>query len=481
MIFLGYIFSLLYGALCILVGSMLHRLCVPSKLSRKAVHILIGAEWLILDRFMGVSVHFLVVCLIFTAALIAEYKLKLLPAMSSSGDNAPGTVWYGVAMTTLAAAQLFLPALRYPFGIAVFCTSVGDGLAAVVGQNIRKYNSRLFGDKTLLGTLTVFIASFVTTLVFSHAAKFGYTPLDCLVLAALAASVELICKRGVDNIALPLSVAMGAYILAAYPPVKDYALTAALLPLIIAVVRHKRELTPWGIACASVLAVASTIAIGNLGFVLLLLYFCGAILSDKVKKTNKKAGQNHQIALQRKAHRTVIQVAANGAAAFLCAITYAVTKSPAFAIGFVTSLAQSLSDTASSGIGALSSNTYDIFRRKPCEAGVSGGMSYLGTAVSLVFPLGFACIAALFGAIPTLHIITVTASAFLGTLLDSLLGSLVQGRYLCAECGAATERRTCCGKPTKLLRGSRLITNNSVNFISNLFATLLAVLAYFLI
>lgn len=476
MIVQGYLFSLLYGAVCILVGVLLHKLNVSSKISRKSVHILIGGEWLIIDYFMPLSLHFLAVCLIFTSALIVEYRLKLLPAMSSSGDNAPGTVWYGVAMTTLAAVQLLLPELRYPFGIAVFCTSVGDGFAALIGQSIRKYNPKLLGDKTLLGTLTVLIASTAVALIFTGAASLNLSVYSCLALGILAASVELICRKGTDNVAVTLSVALGAYLLSAYPTVPSYAISVAASPLVIGVIHGRRKLTPLGILGAATLALVSAVAFKDTGYVLLLVYFTLALTTDKIKKQDNKIGQSIKTQSVNKPHRTLAQVAENGTAALLSALLYALTHNPIFAVGFVAALGQSLSDTAASGIGALSNRTYDIFRRTPCERGASGGMSILGTLVSLLAPLAFAAVATLMGAIPPLHIITVTTVAFLGTLLDSLLGSLAQGRYLCPICGKPTELPTCCGAPAELIRGSRRITNGTVNLISNILATLAAIL-----
>ena len=54
----------------------------------------------------------------------------------------------------------------YPFGIGVFCTSFGDGFAAIVGRLIRKHNPKIFGNKTLFGAITNFVVSFFVPLCF---------------------------------------------------------------------------------------------------------------------------------------------------------------------------------------------------------------------------------------------------------------------------------------------------------------------------
>ena len=477
MIALGYIFSLLYGILAILIGILLHKCGVSNRVSRKAVHVLIGAEWLILDYFMPVSPHFLAVCLIFTAALFVEYRMKILPSMSSSGDNAPGTVWYGVAMTALAISQLILPNLRYPFGIAVFCTSVGDGLAAIVGQGVKSPNPRILGDKSLLGTLTVFSVSLAVTLIFK-----GLVPLDltvgaCTAIALLSASVELVSRKGTDNLTVTLSVAFLTYLLIYYPAFSDYALAVALMPAVVGVIHGRRELTVPGILAATALAVISVASLGNVGFVLLITYFVLAVITDKIKNKHKKTKQNGISKEKSAPHRNLWQVAANGSFAFISALLLFITENSVFGVCFTSALAQSLSDTASSGLGILSKKTYDPFRKAPCESGTSGGMSILGTVVSLVFPLGFGSLACLMGIIPAIHILPVGIAAFIGTLLDSLLGSLIQGVYKCqGECGSLTEQPTCCGTPATLIRGFRRFTNNTTNLLSNALATLIAFL-----
>ena len=107
MIFWGYIGALSYGILCLLISMVAYKAGVPKRYTRKIVHILVGFEWVILYHTMGVGIHFIAVCLIFTALLAVSYKKSLMPMISSDGDNAPGTVYYGLSMTAMAIASLF--------------------------------------------------------------------------------------------------------------------------------------------------------------------------------------------------------------------------------------------------------------------------------------------------------------------------------------------------------------------------------------
>ena len=136
----GYLLSVIYAIICLCLGFVLYKIGVPKKITRKLVHILVGFEWIILYAYMGPSIHFLAVCLAFLIVLIVAYRKKFLPMIASDGDNSPGTVYYAVAMSIMAAICLFVQDMILPFGIGVLCTSLGDGFAGLAGQCINSTN-----------------------------------------------------------------------------------------------------------------------------------------------------------------------------------------------------------------------------------------------------------------------------------------------------------------------------------------------------
>ena len=105
MILKGYLFGIGYALVCLLLSLALYKFGLPKKYTRKVVHILVGFEWMILYHFMGAGVHFLAVCIIFLVLLTVAYKGKLMPMISSDSDNAPGTVYYAIAMTGVALLE----------------------------------------------------------------------------------------------------------------------------------------------------------------------------------------------------------------------------------------------------------------------------------------------------------------------------------------------------------------------------------------
>ena len=481
MILKGYIFSILYVLLCVFVALVLHKIGVAKKYTRKFVHIFVGFEWVILYKFFGTSLHFLAVCILFTALLFIDYKAKLLPAMSSDGDNAPGTVYYAVAMTVLALASYFEPRFILPFGVSVFCTSLGDGFAAVVGQTLKKRNPRVFGSKTLFGSLSCFLICFAVPLVLAELYNFEIALWQALVLAFFATEIELFVSRGLDNIVLTLSVASLTFALIYLPFINSFLVPILLTPIIIALSYRKRALTVGGIILAVVLDLSVSLAFKNIGFIVLVTFFCGSIAVDKIKKHSKKTGQNDKSVEKRGDCRDMIQVFSNGGVAFVSAVLYFISSAEVFLVVFAASMAEAFADTVASGLGSFSPRAYDIFRGERCERGISGGMSLIGTASSLIASFVIASVSLLFEGVGLTEFLIIGSVGFAGGIFDSMLGSLLQVKYKCTECGKITEKEKHCGKVTEKYRGLRFVNNDVVNFLSTLFAAAFALLLYFLL
>ena len=250
MTFLGYSLSLLYGIVCLLLSVGAYKLGLEKRYTRKIVHILVGFEWVILNHFFGPSLNFLAVCLIFTVLLAVSYRKNLFVMISSDSDNAPGTVYYGVSMTAMAVASLVLDGFVFAFGIAVVCTSVGDGLAGVFGSFFKRFNVKIYKNKTLVGTLAAFVFSLASTLVFSGAYSLGVTFVQASLIALLAAGLELISGYGLDNISLPLGTSALAYLLMHTDGVMEYIVPIVLTPFVVALVLSARLLTKKGVLVA---------------------------------------------------------------------------------------------------------------------------------------------------------------------------------------------------------------------------------------
>ncbi len=472
MILKGYIFALLWGIFCVILSALCFKMGMKKSLSRKIVHILVGFEWVILYIFHGVSLHFVAVCIGFTCLLLVEYRMKLLPMMSSDGDNAPGTVYYGISMTLMAVASLIFEGYIFAFAIAVFATSCGDGFAGVIGSLIKKNNPKIYKNKTLFGAISNFVITLVGVIVISNVFVLNIKWYFAVGIALLAVGLELLGQRGLDNILLPLGVGAFTFFVIRAPELAvSFALPIILTPYIIVVVNQKNILTNLGILAALTLDFVISVAFGNMGFLVLLLFLFLSVVVDKIKsraKFRRDIGEKGD-------KRDECQVLANGLVAMFMALFFLVDKGSLFIVAYCASLSEAFADTCASGFGAFSKKTYDIFRFKPTENGMSGGMSLIGTLSSLISAAALALVPLAFSAVELKGYLIIVLCAFAGCLFDSLLGSLVQAKYRCVSCGALTEKRTHCESQTHLHAGVRFITNDTVNLLSTLFSALLAI------
>ena len=471
---LGYVLGFGYGAMCLLSAFLLSRFGVDKRITRKIVHIFIGFEWAILYLFHGTSYHFLIVCLAFLALLAFAYKKKLLKMISSDGENAPGTVYYAVSMSIMALTSLFEPRFILPFGVAVFATSMGDGFAGLLGQLVKKHNPKIYRQKTLFGCLLNFVFSSTSALVFMFLfPDMKLSLLFCLAIGLLSAGVELITGLGLDNVSVPLSVSAFTYFITVYSDVAVfYFLPIILTPFVIAFVIRKNVLTKDGVFAAVFLDVAVSLTLGNMGFALLLSFLVLGVLTDKLKR------RNMQDIEEKGDKRDFCQVLSNGLVPIVSAILYFYLGNRAFFIAFLASLSEALADTAASSLGSYSKTTFDIFKFRKCERGMSGGVSGVGTLAAIVFSFIIPAISAVFKPISIIEILFVAVIAMLGVFFDSLLGSLIQAKYRCTVCSTATEKPIHCGKSSELYSGVSFVRNDIVNALSTFFAAVFAVVFY---
>ena len=482
MIFQGYLFSILYAVVVLFIGFVLYKLRCPKTVTRKIVHILVGFEWIILYHFFCGGTHFLAVCLLFLGLLILSHRKKLFPMIESDSDNSPGTVYYAVAMSVMALITLFLPDMIVPFGIGVFCTSLGDGFAGLLGQLITSpKNGKIYGSKTIYGTMYNFFICFIVAGVFNGKFNLGMEFWQVFAIALFAAELELFTGKGLDNISVTLGAAFLCYLFINSAGIGNYIIPILITPIMIAITYKKKALSKEGIIAAIVVDVLISVSLGNFGFVTLLAFFIGGIITDKIKNKYKNKGRNKKQRIKSdldlRNHR---QVLANSLVATVCAVCYMLFGQDLFVIAFVASLAEALADTAASGIGVLCGKAYDPFRRRPCAPGISGGMSLPGTGASAIAAVLIVLLARAFNVISLPSAIIIAISAILGGVFDSLLGSLLQVKFKCPICAAVTEKAEHCSSPTVHHSGVPFITNDTVNLLGTLFSAILSIALYFL-
>ncbi len=193
-----------------------------------------------------------------------------------------------------------------------------------------------------------------------------------------------------------------------------------------------------------------------------------------------------------KGHRRDLgQVLANGGLGAVIAILSAVVPESAVSgdfwfFLFIGVMATVTADTWATELGTLSQTPPRLITSgRVVEVGSSGGVSALGTSVSLIgggmIGLAAGGLGAIAGLVPgtVTTVLAVTLIGALGglagSLTDSLLGATVQQIYYCDVCMKETERRIHrCGHETRQLRGWSWMNNDLVNLISSLAGGLVA-------
>ena len=84
----------------------------------------------------------------------------------------------------------------------------GDGLAGLIGKNIRSKNWIFFKQtKSVLGTLTMFLTSLIVVCSIGYAEQNSFN-LNYLAIAFLATVLEQFSFLGIDNLIVPISSAL---------------------------------------------------------------------------------------------------------------------------------------------------------------------------------------------------------------------------------------------------------------------------------
>ena len=255
----------------------------------------------------------------------------------------------------------------------------------------------------------------------------------------------------------------------------DIIISVILALILVFATLKKRAFTPAAATLAAFILVFSALAASYAG-IFIVLFAYGAVFavdlalgkkSERVTSgINKKSGA-----------RDVVQVLANSLAALLALALGMITGRGEFTVVYAVALTECLADSLASDVGVLSKKPpVDICTHRPIERGLSGGVSALGTLAAFSGCLFMSLFTIIFFGFSVKYFLSILLIPMLGITLDSILGSLVQAKYTCSVCGKKTEKPIHCSAPCTLSGGTRLINNDTVNFLSNFITSLVALL-----
>jgi uncharacterized protein (TIGR00297 family) len=163
--------------------------------------------------------------------------------------------------------------------------------------------------------------------------------------------------------------------------------------------------------------------LGPQGFAILALFVVGGSLLTRLGYGRKRRAGTAEAADGRRGARNAL---ANCSVALICALLAALTSSQAFTAAFVASLGAAFADTAESEVGQLYGRAPRLITTlRTVPPGTDGAVSLPGTLAGLLAAALTAALASVLGLMesPT-SMILVTLAAFLGTVVDSLVGAL---------------------------------------------------------
>ncbi len=206
--------------------------------------------------------------------------------------------------------------------------------------------------------------------------------------------------------------------------------------------------------------------------VLLGVFFVSASLLSHFKETEKQAIAEK---FDKGHRRDMGQVFANGGVGALVALFSAINPIPMVTptiwfFMFVGAMATVTADTWSTELGTLSKRPPRLITTaRVVEVGTSGGISGMGTAVTLLGGLLIGLIAGLLTDYSLLHTtLAGGVGGLVGSLFDSLLGATVQKIYYSDSRQKETEKKIDPnGTPNRPLRGWRWMNNDMVNLLAS--------------
>ena len=261
------------------------------------------------------------------------------------------------------------------------------------------------------------------------------------------------------------------------------AFTGFLLSAMIAIFAFKRRsLDASGVIAAIVFATLIFMFGGIFIWALLMIFF---ISSSVLTKVNKKILKK-PIDLEKKG-RNYLQVIANAGVATIFSVMFYVFQEHIYLVAAAAAIAASNADTWASEIGTLSKGkNYNILTFKEMDKGLSGAVTILGLFASIIGALVIGFFFVLFDSFvegfdlaETLkNGFIISFGGFVGALIDSVFGALIQAKYKDEKTGNLFENKAFAKGSFVLVSGFALITNDVVNMLSALFASIMTVVFF---
>tara|TARA_Y100000746_G_scaffold109650_1_gene93848 strand:- start:94 stop:738 length:645 start_codon:yes stop_codon:yes gene_type:complete len=172
---------------------------------RKIVHIGIGplipfAKFLDIEQTSALYFTGLVTLLTFI-----NYQSKLFPAIEDIERKSYGTLFYCLSLFILIYVYWNKDSASLIAGF--FIMTFGDGFAGLIGKNFKSKKWIFLNQtKSLFGTMTMFITSFIVVFGLSYFQGYPFS-INFFTIAFISTLFEQVSIFGIDNFIVPISAA----------------------------------------------------------------------------------------------------------------------------------------------------------------------------------------------------------------------------------------------------------------------------------
>ena len=173
---------------------------------RKIIHIGMGplipiAQYLQIDQNSALTFTAIISILIFL-----NYSYKFFPSIEDVDRKSFGTLFYCISLFILIF--FFWEKDPYALMAGFFIMTFGDGLAGLIGKNLKSKNWIFFKQKkSLFGTATMFLTSLLVVCSLAYIQKYNFN-INLLMIAFIATTLEQFSVIGIDNFLVPLASAI---------------------------------------------------------------------------------------------------------------------------------------------------------------------------------------------------------------------------------------------------------------------------------
>jgi uncharacterized protein (TIGR00297 family) len=442
---------------------------LPEIICRKLLHLFAGTVVLRIMTIVDNQLLLVIIGLSFTILLFVIIQTGVLKEINSTGRRSWGIVFFPLSFSILVFFfRNELIVAKISFAIMTF----SDSFAAIFGILFAKKKYYLGTDKkSYLGSTIFFTTTILILSLYALAESFTFsTQLISMIfiVAFILTIIEAFSSKGSDNLFVPLfaAVLIKLVFINGHSTSQIDLTVGFVLALFTAVTSIRfKALTKDGAAVTFILAF---IIYGFGGLKWTLPIFVFFVLSSVLSKIRHSRNKLVEERFEKSGNRDANQVLANGAFGLILVIANSFFPKELFYHFYVLYIASMCADTWGTEIGTFFKNkTYSIITFREVDAGVSGGVSLLGTLGSVAGALIIVLVSSHW--IENVWMLLIIAClAFISSLIDSLLGSTIQVQYKCNICKLDTEKEIHCETKTNLYSGIKFFNNDVVNLSSGI-------------